>query len=87
MQAWAGYLRATSDYSGFARGFLGSSEYLARPLSLHEHVAIVYATFLGRAPDAPGGAAWVDFLSGQFQPIYNGFIDSSEFQGRLALCQ
>ncbi len=57
------------------------------PLSLAQHVTILYATFLGRAPDVPGRDGWVDFLDAQFQPIYNGFIDSAEFQGRLSLCR
>ena len=50
-------------------------------------MTILYATFLGRAPDVPGRDGWVDFLDAQFQPIYNGFIDSAEFQGRLSLCR
>ena len=31
VQAWADFLRVTGDYSAFARGFLDSQEYLARP--------------------------------------------------------
>ena len=84
VQAWVDHLARTGDYVGLAVGFLNSTEYLATPRTLADHVTILYRTFLDRDPDPTGLAGWVNYLAVQYGTLQDAFIASAEFQGRFA---
>src|SRR5262245_24563367 len=87
LMAWADFLRSNCNaggVQGVARGFFGSPEFAARPLTLAGQVTVLYRTLLGRAPDPTGLAAWVDVLrQGRLQLALRGFIPSAEFRALL----
>jgi hypothetical protein len=86
VQAWVNFLIANPTPAGartMALGFLDGPEYLSRPVTLTSHVTLLYDVFLGRAPDAPGLAAWVGKLQDDFDTALPGFVNSPEFQSLL----
>lgn len=71
-----------TDGSGLTAGFVFSDEYRNKHVTNTEFVAMLYYTFLDRAPDWPGLTDWVRQLdSGEHSREYvaNGFMHSPEF--------
>ncbi len=87
MAAWTDFLRANCNADGVravARGFFGSAEFAARPLSLADQVTVLYRALLGRDPDPAGLAAWADVLrQARLRLAVTGFIPSAEFRALL----
>lgn len=66
-------------------GFINSDEFqgLRRTLNLDAFVTRFYQEVLGRAPDQPGLASWVQYLdaTNDIQGFAEGFLDSAEYLG------
>ena len=83
VNAWTGYIVATGDVLGTARGFFDSAEYNATPRTLAAHVVVLYRTFLGREPSFSEVGPWVDFLQAFRSAMEDSFIASPEFQAHF----
>jgi len=81
--AWLPSLRPENP-QGFANGFFTSAEYLARPLTLDQHVAINYLALLGRESSDGERAAWAAAYVDYSNALIDSFFGSAEFQGRIA---
>lgn len=79
---WSGRLME-DGFSGteLARGFLYSQEFVNKNLSNEDYVTVLYATFLGRTPDAVGFDYWVSRLENgaSRDDVFLGFAYSPEF--------
>jgi hypothetical protein len=84
VSAWVAALERSGDWHGVAIGFLDSPEYLDSPRTFAEHVELLYATFLDRAPSAAEVTAWLDVLVGHLDEIEAAFTASPEFQHQIA---
>jgi subtilisin len=84
LSRWVAYIAATADVDGAAVAFLVSPEFERRPLTLQDYVRVLYRTFLGREPDAPGLLAWEAALRDHLLAVIDaGVIPSHEFQSGL----
>src|SRR5262245_11233724 len=86
LSAWVDFIVATGNLERVAAGFLGSAEFEARALTSEQFGTILYRTFLGRDPDAPGLAAWTGAMQDVLLLVINvSFIPSAEFRSRAAV--
>jgi hypothetical protein len=60
--------------------FFNISEYLGVPLTLADHVTVLYRALLAREPDIGGLAWWVDDLAGQLAAIETDVMASPELR-------
>jgi hypothetical protein len=84
VQGWVDFVVATGRLEDTAVVFLASPEFESRPLTFRDYVRILYRTFLGREPDAPGLDGWESVLRASLLDVINaGFVPSAEFQSQI----
>ena len=95
---WVGKLASGSDRADLLIGFSESLEHRAQTADLvdqgffdthdeYQAVSLMYDSFAGRQPDAEGLMYWSELLqtgSLTLDQVAAGFVNSSEFQGRIA---
>lgn len=86
--AWVTYV-VTGGIESAVAGFLVSSEFEARALTVRDFVTILYRALLGRDPDPSGRQSQESlWTEGLLQGVGNLLIGTSEFQQTLPqLCQ
>ena len=84
---WTALILAGQTGVSVAYGFVFSNEMInIRKPDNGQFVDILYRAFLGRGPDAPGRAFWVERLDNGFprEDVFAGFANSVEFAGICA---
>lgn len=81
LASWVDHIVATGDLEGAAAGFLASTEFESRALTLPEFVTILYRAFLGREPEPAGLGDWVGVVTQALLAVINvGFVPSRELE-------
>lgn len=81
LNSWVNALNSGASGADVIRGFIHSQEFINRNLSNESYVNVLYATLLGRAPDAPGYNHWLGALQNGVSRdnVLEGCLGSQEF--------
>ena len=84
LESWTKVLvEGTSDGVDASYGFIFSNEFMTRGLTNEQIVEVLYQTFMNRAGDEAGSAAWAGQLNNgvTLEKVYAGFVYSAEYAG------
>lgn len=84
IETWTNALvNHTSNGVHAGYGFVFGIECMSRNLTNEDFLEMLYNTFMNRASDAAGKAAWMTYLNAgvEREKVFEGFIQSAEFNG------
>jgi uncharacterized protein DUF4214 len=90
LAAWLGSLQPDPTLArakAAVRTFFEGGESLARPVTPSSYVTSLYRAILGREPDAPELAGWVQTLLERFDTATREFLGSAEFRNLVPDCR